>query len=64
MKHVGMSGHSIGAVTTQTLCGERFGSPARPKSLKDPRITAAILMSPSPSERNTPEFSFHAVDIP
>lgn len=64
LEHVGMSGHPFGAKTTQAVSGERIGSPDRPKSLKDPRIRAAVVMSPSPADRNSPEFSFHEVNIP
>ncbi len=42
--HVGMSGHSFGAVTTQFLSGEK---PVVGRTFTDPRIQAAVIMSPS-----------------
>jgi predicted dienelactone hydrolase len=45
MKHVGMSGHSFGAVTTQAVSGEAFRLVGT--RLTDPRIKAAIAFSPS-----------------
>lgn len=43
MRHIGMSGHSFGAVTTEAVSGEVF----RAVSFTDPRISAAVIMSPS-----------------
>lgn len=43
LAHVGMSGHSFGAITTQAVSGQLF--PA--SSLTDVRIDAALAMSPS-----------------
>ena len=45
LKHVGMSGHSFGAVTTQAVSGENF--PGVGQLYTDPRILAAIAFSPS-----------------
>lgn len=60
--HVGMSGHSFGAGTTQAVGGQAYG----PRSLGDPRIDAAIAFSPSsPSDRGgDPKAAFGAVRIP
>jgi predicted dienelactone hydrolase len=44
--HIGMSGHSFGAHTTQAAAGQRFGSYGA--ALADPRIKAAIAFSPAP----------------
>src|ERR1700682_4529116 len=44
MKRIGMSGHSFGAVTTQAVSGQRF---VRGTEVTDPRIKAAVIMSPS-----------------
>jgi predicted dienelactone hydrolase len=61
LKHVGMSGHSFGAVTTQAVSGQRF---VRGASLTDPRIKAAVIMSPSgPRGGNTAQ-AFGDVPIP
>ena len=45
MEHVGMSGHSFGAITTEAVSGQvtSSGSPR----FTDPRIKAAIIFSPS-----------------
>ena len=62
MKRIGMSGHSFGAVTTQALTGQRFflGS-----SLTDPRIKAAVIMSPSgPRRGGNATLAFGNVKIP
>jgi predicted dienelactone hydrolase len=44
LSHVGMSGHSFGAVTTQYLSGQK---PIVGSGFTDPRIRAAVIMSPS-----------------
>ena len=61
MAHVGMSGHSFGAVTTQAVSGER--APIG-QSHSDSRIKAAIVMSPSPPRRGDPKKAFGGVKIP
>lgn len=59
---VGMSGHSFGAVTTQAVSGQTFaGGRTR---LADPRIAAAVLMSPSSPSAGTPEAAFGRVALP
>ena len=61
--HVGMSGHSFGAVTTQAVTGQRFRRGSR--SFTDPRIDAAVLMSPSsPRRGGSPADAFGKVSIP
>jgi predicted dienelactone hydrolase len=62
IKHVGMSGHSFGAVTTQAVSGQRtiLGE----ASFTDPRITAAMMFSPSKPKRGSPEKAFGQVEIP
>jgi predicted dienelactone hydrolase len=45
---VGMSGHSFGAHTTLAVAGQAFLTPAGERSLRDPRVTAAIALSPAP----------------
>jgi predicted dienelactone hydrolase len=63
MAHVGMSGHSFGAVTTQAVSGERF--PLSGISLTDKRIKAAIAFSPSAPRRGVdPKQAFGEVKIP
>ncbi len=44
LKHIGMSGHSFGALTTQTMIGQ--SSAGGRISFSDSRLTAAVMMSP------------------
>jgi predicted dienelactone hydrolase len=63
LDHVGMSGHSFGAVTTQAVSGQSFarGGPA----LTDERIRAAIAFSPSGARDGAdPSQVFGKVKIP
>jgi len=62
LKQVGMSGHSFGAITTQAVSGQRFGR--RKARFRDPRIEAAVILSPSLPRRGNPESAFAQVDIP
>ena len=62
LKQVGMSGHSFGAVTTQAVSGQ---SAARGRiNLTDPRIKAALPMSPSSPAVGDPASAFGKVGIP
>jgi len=61
MRHIGMSGHSFGAITTQALSGQ--ASPIG-KAFTDPRIKAAVAMSPNPPRRGDPNRAFGDVKIP
>ncbi|MBW2030925.1 MAG: dienelactone hydrolase [Deltaproteobacteria bacterium] len=58
---VGMAGHSFGARTTQAVSGQRFRGRAL---FTDPRIDAAVIMSPSRPRRGTPQAAFGKVSIP
>ena len=63
LARVGMSGHSFGAITTQGVSGQcaRDGRPL----FTDPRIRAAVLMSPSCNDRLVdPRVSFGQVKVP
>jgi len=66
LTRIGMSGHSFGAVTTQGVSGQRPGQGG--VSFSDPRIKAALIMSPSvPMNRlagDGPRQAFGAVAIP
>lgn len=63
LKRIGMSGYSFGAVTTQGVSGQR--TPRGDASFTDPRIRAAVLMSPSsPRHGGDPRQSFGGVTIP
>lgn len=61
MDHVGMSGHSFGAITTQAVSGQRFPQAA---FAPDSRIKAALPMSPSPPQRGAAATAFASVRIP
>ncbi len=59
--HVGMSGHSFGAVTTQAVSGQTY---PLGRGFTDDRIQAAVIMSPSgPANGNTKQ-AFGNVKIP
>jgi predicted dienelactone hydrolase len=62
MQKVGMSGHSFGALTTQAVSGQanRWGH----QQYLDPRITAALIMSPSVPKQGSPDKAFVGVSIP
>lgn len=62
LAHVGMSGHSFGALTTQAVSGQRV--PLAGDRFVDARIQAAIAMSPSKPRRGSSEDAFGAVKIP
>lgn len=62
LTRVGMSGHSFGAVTTQAVSGQQF--PVRRAPLRDPRIDAALMLSPSVPERGDARPAFGRVDMP
>jgi predicted dienelactone hydrolase len=66
MKHVGMSGHSFGAITTQAVSGQIFpgGAAIGQASFTDPRIKAAIIFSPSSPTAGAPQRAFGEVKIP
>ncbi|MBM4777554.1 MAG: dienelactone hydrolase [Archangiaceae bacterium] len=62
LAHVGMSGHSFGAVTTQAVSGQSF--PFSPIDPRERRISAAVMMSPSMPRRGDPKKAFASVAIP
>jgi predicted dienelactone hydrolase len=62
LQHVGMSGHSFGAITTQAVSGEIF--PMAGRRFTEARIDAAIAMSPSSPRRGSPKEAFAKVEIP
>lgn len=62
LEQVGMSGHSFGAITTQAVSGQRT---SRGKfNLTEPRIKAALPMSPSSPAVGDPASAFGKVSIP
>jgi len=63
LDRVGMSGHSFGAQTTQAVSGQSF--PLVGRRSTDPRIKAAVIMSPgTPRGRRDPGDAFAEVTIP
>jgi predicted dienelactone hydrolase len=62
LAHFGMSGHSFGAVTTQAVSGQEF--PLVGDRFTDPRIRAALAMSPSQPRRGSATDAFASVQIP
>ena len=62
LTRIGMSGHSFGAVTTEAVSGETL--PLSGTELTDPRIRAAVIMSPSTPRSTTAEQAVGAVKIP
>ncbi len=62
LQHVGMSGHSFGAVTTQAVSGQ--AAPLVGQRFTDVRIDAALALSPSSPERFDSAVSFGSVKIP
>lgn len=62
LEHIGMSGHSFGAVTTQGVSGQSWRLMGQ--RFTDPRIKAAVMFSPSIPGRSEPEQSFGQVSIP
>jgi dienelactone hydrolase len=62
LTRIGMSGHSFGAVTTQAVSGQSL--PVGGARFTDPRIKAALMMSPSVPAVGSAERAFGAVKIP
>lgn len=63
LEHIGMCGHSFGAVTTQAVSGQHY--PVTGASLTDKRIKAALAFSPSsPRQGSVPKTAFGEVKIP
>jgi predicted dienelactone hydrolase len=59
---IGMSGHSFGANTTQCVAGQTFLGGQR--SFTEPRVDAAVMMSPSPPVFGSPAKAFGNIGIP
>ncbi|RLS34785.1 MAG: dienelactone hydrolase [Planctomycetota bacterium] len=62
LARIGIAGHSFGAVTAQGVTGQR--TPAGQTPLSDPRIRAAVLMSPSVPDGCDAATAFGGVVIP
>ena len=63
VKHIGMAGHSFGAATTLMIAGESEGAVGR-VSVADPRVTAALAMSPQPAMGTDQKTAFGSIRIP
>ena len=62
LEHIGMSGHSFGAQTTQAMAGQ--SAAGGEISMTEPRIDAAVMMSPSPPKMGDPAEAFATIKIP
>lgn len=62
LTHIGMSGHSFGAVTTQAVSGQSL--PIGGARFTDPRIKAALMMSPSVPAAASAERAFGSITLP
>jgi predicted dienelactone hydrolase len=62
MRHVGMSGHSFGAITTEAVSGQVTSTGS--SRFTDPRIKAAIIFSPSTPTTGSAKQAFGEVKIP
>lgn len=62
-ERIGMAGHSFGAQTVQAVAGQSFPFNPTPP-LHDPRVRAAVGMSPSPPLLGSPQLAFAAIHIP
>ncbi len=63
LSRIGLAGHSFGALTTQAVAGQRV-PPAIPGAWPDPRIKAALILSPSAPARALAAEAFGQVAIP
>jgi predicted dienelactone hydrolase len=61
LAHIGMSGHSFGAVTTQAVSGQQF---PLGKNFTDARIKAAMALSPSTPRMGKASTAFGKISIP
>ena len=65
LQRVGMSGHSFGAVTTQAVSGQSYAPGATAgQRFTDPRIKAAVALSPSSPRAGDPKRAFARVKVP
>lgn len=62
LEHVGMSGHSFGALTTQSVAGQ--SAPVVGTRFTDPRLDAALPMSPTGARNGDMAKAFGKVAIP
>ncbi|BCX47936.1 dienelactone hydrolase protein [Haloferula helveola] len=62
LEHIGMAGHSYGAVTTQAVCGQVFGIAGA--KFADSRIDAGLALSPSPPNFGDAAKAFGQITLP
>jgi len=62
LDHIGLAGHSYGAVTTLGLTDRDYGRSGL--SMHEKRIDAFLPMSPQPGKGENPEASFGKVSVP
>lgn len=62
LDHIGMSGHSFGAVTTQAMAGQGFAGGRI--NYHEKRIDAAVMMSPSKPRMGDPKPAFGGITMP
>lgn len=62
LQHIGMSGHSFGAKTTQSAAGQSAAGGL--VAATEPRISAAVMMSPSPPTMGDAAKAFGSITIP
>ena len=60
---IGVAGHSFGAQTVQAIAGQSYAVPSEPP-LADPRVRAAVGLSPSPPLTGSAEAAFATIRIP
>jgi len=60
---IGVAGHSFGAQTVQAIAGQTFPFAPTPP-LHDPRVRAAVGLSPSPPLLGSPQLAFASIHIP
>jgi len=60
---IGMAGHSFGAQTVQAIAGQTLAFTVEPP-LSDPRVRAAVGLSPSPPLAGSAESAFATIRIP
>ena len=61
LEHIGMSGHSFGAKTSQAIAGQKFFGET---AFLEKRLDASLMMSPSPPNRGDLGATFEAIEIP
>jgi len=61
LEHIGMSGHSFGAKTTQAVSGQEFMGKS---PFVEKRIKASVMMSPSLPKMGDPAKAFGSITVP